>query len=187
MLGVEMIGVLPIGVDSGIPNLYEEFNAAQNEIAAIDLKQVILNSIDSSILILDSFATHNTVKVNVAELSSEIAAVDSFYRVFGYTNEDVGLEIAATDLHNLLLYVLDPLQLVIFNDFGGGASQSLQQFSTADLVLNSQNNESFYTLNLQEFDNNPVRIALGGISGEILVIAGGGGGGGTGSGQIWIG
>lgn len=183
MIGVEMIGVLPIGVDTGTPNLYEEAKDLVSEIAAIDTRQVILNSIDSSILILDDSSTHNTVKTNVAVLSSEIAADASFYRVFGYTNEDVELRINATDFHNLLLYVLDPAQLAIFNDVSGGASQSLQQFSTLDLELSSQTNNSFYTLNLQEFDNNPVKLALGGTSGEILVIAGGGGG----SGQIWIG
>lgn len=186
MLGVEMIGVLPIGVDVGFPNLYEESNVTSNEIGAIDLKQIILNSIDTPLLVLDDSATHNTVKTNVAILSSEIAAAESYYRVFGYTNEDVGIEIAATDFHNLLLYILDPAQLAVFSDVSGGASQSLQQFSSADLLLNSQNAESFYTLRLQEFDNNPTRLEIGGTTGEMLVIAGGGGGP-TEIPQIWIG
>lgn len=185
MLGIEMIGVLPIGMDTGVPNLYEEARIAETEIAAVDIKQVILNSIESPILLLDDSATHNTVKTNVATLSSEIAALDVYYRVFGYTNEDVSLEVAATDFHNLLLYVLDPAQLAIFSDVSGGASQSLQQFSSLELELNTTNFESFYTLNLQEFDNNPIRLEIGGTSGELLVIAGGGAP--AEKPQIWIG
>lgn len=181
-----MIGVLPIGMDTGVPNLYEEANQTYNEIAAIDVKQIILNSIDNPLLILNDSATHNTVKTNVATGLLELSADESYYRVFGYTDEDVNLEIGLTDFHNLLLYVLDPAELLIFNDVSGGASQSLQQFSSLDLELSSQTNNSFYTLFLQEFDNNPIRLELGGTSGEILVIAGGGGGPVEKS-QIWIG
>jgi hypothetical protein len=186
MLGVEMIGVLPIGVDLGTPNKYEESFLGSSEIAAIDSKQIILTSTDFPELILNDSATHNTVKTNVALLSSEIAATESYYKVFGYINENVGIEIAATDFHNLLLYILDPAQLAVFSDVSGGASQSLQQFSSGDLLLNSQNAESFYTLRLQEFDNNPTRLEIGGTTGEMLVIAGGGGGP-TEIPQIWIG
>ncbi len=187
MLGVEMIGVLPIGVDIGTPNKYEESFVGSAEIAAIDAKQIILTSTDFPELILNDSASHNTVKTNVEITSLDLTTTDSYYRVFGYVNEDVGIEIAATDFHNLLLYVLDPAQLLVFSDVSGGASQSLQYFSLpAELVLNSQNAESFYTLNLQEFDNNPIQLTLGGTTGELLVLAGGGGGP-IEKPQIWIG
>lgn len=186
MLGVEMIGVLPIGVDIGTPNKYEESFLGSSEIAVIDAKQIILTSTDFPELIINDSATHNTVKTNVATTFLDLSTTDSYYRVFGYTNEDAGIEIAATDFHNLLLYVLDPAQIAVFSDVSGGASQSLQQFSLGgELVLNTQNAESFYTLYIQEFDNNPVRLSLGGTTGEMLVIAGGGGS--TEKPQIWIG
>lgn len=187
MLGIEPIGVMEIGVDTGrTPNLLIEGRILPLEIAAQDVRQVILYSIDLPLLEITDAATHNVAKVNVESLTIEIDVAEEFNRVFGYVAEDVELVVTGVTTLGKLMYVLDPAVLEIFTDISGGASLNIQQFSTSTLVLGSVGIHRLYSDLVQEFIDDPVELGLGGTSGETYVVAGGGGGP-TEIPQIWIG
>lgn len=187
MLGIEPIGVMEIGVDTGrTPNLLIEGRILPLEIAATDIRSVILNSIDFPLLEITDAATHNVAKVNVESLNIEINVAEEFNRVFGYVAEDLLLNVSAITTIGKLMYVLDPAVLEIFTDISGGASLNIQQFSTGTLLLNSLGVHRLYSEFIQEFIDDPAGLNIGGSSGETYVVAGSGGGP-TEIPQIWIG
>lgn len=185
MIGAESIGILEIGIDGPGAKLFIEIKPAELLIDSTLVTSARLNDTTPAELELNLDQVHNItlydftdapILINVDEQSNRSAS-----------DFAVGtLEITAEQTNFSRGYgVNDPAELIIFaEEF---ITSSISFITFAELEANVQTYNAYYTFNIQEYEQRPIPLEMGGSSLDFFIPVSQGGGGPTEIPQIWIG
>jgi hypothetical protein len=184
MIGMESIGVLEIGVDGPGATLYIDIKDAELVADAPANINLISNNVNSAALEINLDQIHNIIMYEF-ETFPIVINVDEYSNRSASDIAVGSLDLAAEETaFSRGFGVNDPAPLIILPQ--EYITSSIQYFTDAVLEVNVPTYNAYYTFNIQEYEQTPVEVVIGGTSIDNYIPISQGGGI-TEIPQIWIG
>jgi hypothetical protein len=186
MIGMEPIGFLSIGIDTQGVNLFTNEDPATLEFSFSEVIGRRSYVLDTATIVISATSIDNQ-RLNLYEsFAMEINGIDVTKKIM--PDIAVGsLEIAATDIFNR--GYLQTSTAALEFDSSIFITRTVCEVAPADLIVNIDGYNAYYTFNIQEFEINAGEMLIGGQSYDIYnpVNTGGGSTSTNEIPQIWIG
>jgi hypothetical protein len=184
LLGNEAIGVLAIGIDRpGVnlftaveptPLIFDALTSLNQRLHVNDVTEILIGDSATQSMALNDFNVGSLI-YQWEEQSNKSSRDDSL----------LYLDLNAEDAFSRGYGIDDPVSLIINSTLNLGFV--LSEFSVAEFIINANTYNKHYTFNLQEFEDVPTPITVGGFSNDLFYPIDGTGTGITEIPQIWIG